>query len=559
MTTPFDAPDRSPNPGPDPVPDLDRDGDGDGDRPSEPSPAHRTRPRDPLAAALANASLLSVGYVLLRRWGTALLTVSVTAGLVGAMALDADSAWPRVTLPVWWAALTLHGWYLARLTARGPHPAAPLPEQPAAPPGTGTVAQRGIAVGAVAVVALTLVSFRVGAAEIERRAEQAHRDGDCERAVSLLEGLWAGHRLTDPGLVDRAEDSVAACELLRDAEQQEHFDRLRAAETLEHYEAHPAALWEGAPGRRADLVLAEAAEELDSATAGDLDALATGFEHLATVLTEQPGEADAVEEVMDGFLGALPTDDACHTRRITDWLAGRTPHHDVLERAADVVPAVAPAAIVACGDEALADERWTEARDQYRQLLDQYPGHDLAAQASAGVEEAETAIEFERFRDLLRPSVAGTEPAYCDDPVPYRGAEPYAGGGPHPALHFGHPDHRRDLPDAWRADGAEDAVIVICVGDQDRGSAVETCPYETDTTASGYKNVTFHNERFEVRVYEVRTGRLVHDTRVEVTGASCPSVIFYEYYGEDPGPPSTDYVTPTRDDVRDAYAPFVTP
>jgi hypothetical protein len=347
-----------------------------------------------------------------------------------------------------------------------------------------------------------------------------------------------------------------------EAERQAEDDRLLAARTLETYEAHPDALWEGGPGRRADLFLAEAADELDTAlAAGDTEALTDGFGHLSTVLGEFSGQEDEVEDVLDGFLDGLPLEDPCDTKDITDWLGDRPTSGDTLDGAADIVPRIAPAAIVGCGDDFLGDHYWEQARSQYEQLLDQYPGHDLAAEAEDGLEQAETAIELANLRDLLRPEYAGEQPAYCDNPAPYRGADPYRGGGPHQALMFGNDKHEGLLPNSWLANGAADADIVICVGETKMGTPVATCQYESDLGIYGYEDVTFHKRKVPVRVYEVRTGELISDTALQVDGASCPAVLHYETspYFDFNSPPSDVYVTWEESELRAAYEPLIFP
>ncbi|TDC10501.1 hypothetical protein E1265_31180 [Streptomyces sp. 8K308] len=507
----------------------------------------RPAARDPFAVALANASLLGAGYLMLRRWRLALGNAAVTAILVTMLASGAEAGWLRATVVPWWLFGTAHGWYLAR-RVRGERRG-------------GVRRQRLVAAGTALPVLAALVALRVDASGIERDSAEAHRAGDCARALSTLDGLWAGHRVADPRLAARAEDAVEACELLLRADRLAGGDRLLAEQTLEGYEAHPGARWEGAGDRRAELVLAEAADELDTALTGDTEALATGFDHLATVLGEFPGQEDAVGAVMDGFLDGLPAEDACETRQITDWLGDRPGGGDVLDRAAEVVPRIAPAAIVGCGDDAMADYDWSRARERYRQLLDQYPDHELAAEAEAGVERAETAIELDRLRELVSVASPDEQPAYCDGPEPYRGADPYRGGGPHRALLFGNGGHADDLPSSWLADNADEAVLVICVGDREQGRSVETCAYESGGLSPfGYQDVTFHEQRFPVRVYEVRTGRRVDVSNVSIGGASCPEVLEYEYYGYvDPGPPSDEYVDSSEADVRAAYEPLINP
>ncbi|MGP3966472.1 hypothetical protein [Streptomyces sp. 6N223] len=508
--------------------------------PADPPPGPRGPGRDPHAAGLANASLLGIGYAMLGRWPLAVGNAIVSVVLVGILASGAHAAWFRTAVLLWWLAVTAHGWYLARGWPR-------RPDRPAR--------QRLVALGVALPAVLAFAVLRADASGIEDDAAEAHREGDCARALSILDGLWAGHEVADGRLVERADESVEACALLMEAEREAGEDRLEAASTLARYADHPGALWDGAQGRRADLFLAEATHQLDTAIeSGSVQSLSLGFEHLSTVLGEFPGREGEVEQVMDGFLGGLPADGACDTKQITDWLGDRPASGDALDRAADVVPEIAPAAIVECGDEALADDSWTLAIERYEQLLDQYPGHALADAAAEGVNQAETEIELDHLRDLVR---TGT---YCDDPAPYRGADPYRGDATNPALIYGEPGaHTRHLPDSWLADDAQDAVLVICVGDLKEGTSVATCSYESEAAVFGYTDVTFHNRRFPVEVYEVRTGEVIDDTRIEIGGTSCPDVLEYEYYSVDLGPPSDTYVDSSPSDVRAAYESLIDP
>ncbi|KAB8157443.1 hypothetical protein FH609_030490 [Streptomyces sp. 3MP-14] len=529
-------------------------------RPEQAGAAPVPRPRDPVAAGLGNACLLGAGYLLLGRWRLAAVNLVVTVVLVAVLASGERPAWFRVAVLLWWGGVTAHGWWLA-----GGWPRRSGWEAFPRGAGAGRVwSRRLLALGLAGTVLLTFAALRADASGMERDAASAHRDGDCARALSILDGLGAGHRVADGRLVARADDSAEACELLEEAGRQARTNRLRAERTLLTYEEHPAALWEGAPDRRADLLLAEAGDELDSALDGDIPAVSTSFDHLAAVLAEFPGREDEVGEVMNDFLDALPSGNPCTALRITTWLGGMPSRGEALDRAADVVPEVEPAAIVGCGDDALGDEDWDRAREQYEQLLDEYPDHALVADAERGIDEAETAIEFERLRELVQTDYDGDEPAYCDDPAPYRGAAPYRGGGPHPALIFGQTeldgqlDQAEELPGGWLAEEAADAVLIICVGEPRYGSVVETCDYEFDTSPGGYASVTFHTMELSVRAYEVRTGQRLDTSTIEI-GGNCPSLLTYTYYGEDPGPPANDYVFMSTDDIRDAYGALINP
>jgi len=567
---------------------------------------------DPVAAAVGNASLLGVGYLLLGLWGFAFINLLVTGVLVGLLVALVQPVWTQLALVVWWAVVTAHGAYAAHRLRRtsgatsapnpmsgersavSPSPATSRPVTPrtatlgaAAVPGLtspGSVGpmpagpsqasslqrsvpkQRLTALAITVPVVLIAALLRVDAWRIERQAADAHRANDCQQALSTLDGLWVGHRVVDAPLVARSRLSVDACKLLLTAERQaREGDRLKAAKTLAEYRSHPGALWTGADDRRAELFLAEAAAEFDTALTGDTRRLPVGFDHLSTVLDEFPDHAAEVRKVLDGFLGTLPVKNACDTAAITDWIRGRSPTGDELDRAADVVPRVAPAAIVGCGDELMARSRPEQARKRYRQLLDEYPDHALAGRAKRGVRRATLAIQLAKVRMLLdSPYDADGNPAYCKKPAPYGGAKPYrgAGKGPYPALIFGAAPNKSRLPSSWLADGPTEAVLVICTGTAKMGTVVRTCPYESELHPFGYTNVDFHKKRIPVRVYELRTGRLVTKTPIEIGGRSCPPVLRYTqpaWMSVDIGPPSDVYVTSSKADVREAFGSVIDP
>ncbi|MCI2415909.1 hypothetical protein MOQ72_00600 [Saccharopolyspora sp. K220] len=471
---------------------------------TRPIPAPAVQPRDPLAIALANASLLGAGYLMLGRRRLAIAAGSVTAVLVAMLAWVVPSVWFEVVVLLWWAAVVVHGWCLAggRLTRQ-----------------RGVATQRLIALAITLPVLLSVGLLRFDAARIERVAAEARRNGDCSQALAVLDRMWVGHRLADAPLTARGDDTVQACEQL-----------------------------------------GMARGELETARTGDIEALKLGFSRLSTVLAELPGHEKMVENALDGFLDRLPAEDACDTNAIIDWLGQRQASADVLDRAVDVVQRIAPAAIVGCGDDLMAANDWQQARAHYQQLLDQYPGHELAAKAGEGVTRATQAIELANVRGLLQPPSEGEQPAYCANPAPYSGAAPYGVAGPDRAMLFGNDEYTNRLPADWKAADAADAVLVICAGDTEYGAPVETCPYESTFALDGYDDVTFRKTAIPVRVYEVRTGRLVADTRVEIGGASCPEVLEYTTYNYlDVGPPSEVYVAASDPDIGAAFAALITP
>ncbi len=65
--------------------------------------------------------------------------------------------------------------------------------------------------------------------------------------------------------------------------------------------------------------------------------------------------------------------------------------------------------------------------------------------------------------------------------------------------------------------------------------------------------MTFYRVALPVRVYELRTGRFVTDTRLEISGASCPDP--YRNLGYD----TKDYVTPSNSQVQAAFRPLISP
>jgi hypothetical protein len=460
----------------------------------------RPKPADPFAVAVGNASLLGIGYFLL---GRAVLGVIAVLGTVLLLVLHLTS-WPTLwfefVVAGWWLLLVVHGFLLARPR--------PRPQQ-----------ARGQWIVALAVALPVLLVFgllRFDAAGIDRDAAAARADGSCADALAATDRLWFGNRLANAPLAERADDTVAAC------------DRLRTAD-----------------------------RELAAGLSGDTGALADGFGRLQGVLTELPGHEQMVRSTVNRFLDGLPTDDPCRTTTVTDWLREEEPG-GALRAAADVVPGVAPAAIVECADGYMASSDWQHGREYYQQLLDEYPDHDLAAKAQQGVVKATQAIELANVRSLLTTS-GGAQPAYCSTPAPYSGAKPYVPNRPNRSLLFGNEAFTRRIPAGWRAKDAADAVAVLCAGEAEYGAPVATCPYEADTIA-GYVDVTFHKVAIPLKLYEVRTGKLISDFRVEIGGSSCPAVLEYSSYSYvDLGPPSQVYVVASAEDVRAAFRPLLVP
>ncbi|GGS92259.1 tetratricopeptide repeat protein [Streptomyces chromofuscus] len=460
-----------------------------------PPPRHRPRRYDPLAVALGNASLLGVGYLLIGRRKLAVTAVLGTVVLVSALVSTASRGYEIAAL-VWWVAVVAHGWFLA---SRGM-------------PRVASRGQRLVALAVTLPVLLAVGLLRYDAAGIGRDVTEARDRGDCAGVFGAQDEVWAGHRVADAPLSARGDEVVEDCR------------RLETAGAL-----------------------------LDSGLRGDNDALEEGFGILGSALRE-PGNERTVRAVLDGFLDGLPTDSPCGTVRITDWLRDREPTGDQLDRSADTATRVAPGALVACGDSLMKDSDWETARARYRQLLADHPDDDLRGRARTGVIRATQAIELDNVRGLL----SGTEdaqPEYCSQPAKYSAAKPM-GKGTNRALYFGNTEYTNQLPGSWKAGDAARAVAIVCVGESAHGSSVETCPYEA-RDSGGITYVTFHKIAIPVRVYELRTGRLVAKRTIQISGSSCPALLTYYTYGTYDSPPKDQYVTESKSDVRNAFRPLI--
>ncbi|WP_093802981.1 hypothetical protein [Streptomyces sp. Wb2n-11] len=154
--------------------------------PPEPPPSAPS-PCDLVAAALGNASLLGIGYLLLGHWRLAALAA---LGTVVLLSLTASTAVTRcgILLLLWWAAGIAHGWVLAR--GRAEH-----------------VVRRG----------QRAALLRVDAYGIEDRVDEAREGGDCEKAVAAQDEVWFGHRLAGVPVVEPGDAVVEARHRLEQA------------------------------------------------------------------------------------------------------------------------------------------------------------------------------------------------------------------------------------------------------------------------------------------------------------------------------------------------------
>ncbi|MEW2505361.1 MULTISPECIES: hypothetical protein [unclassified Amycolatopsis] len=360
---------------------------------------------------------------------------------------------------------------------------------------------------AVAVPVLVVAALlRLDAVAIAREVAEARGSGDCEKAQTALDRVWLGHRLADAPLAAAGDATAEACARLRTA-----------------------------------------AEALTGGLPGNPDQLKTGFDTLAGVRTALPGHERMADVVLDGFLSQLPAQNPCNLAVDTDWLRA---HHE----ATAVVERTRPGALVSCADGLLANGDWQNARTRYQQALDQYPHSAVAARAAEGVQKAKVAGELANVRSLLANTSA---PEYCTKPAPYSAAPPY-GKGTNRAIFSGNDDFTNRLPADWRVTDPTKAVLIVCAGDDTSGTAVRTCQYEG--TFKGFPDdVTFHKIALPLKAYELRTGKLVADTKVEIGGTSCPASVSYTSYGyTDLGPPSDMPVDASDADVRAAFASLIT-
>lgn len=478
--------------------------------PPEPvfGPASAQPRHDPLAVAVGNASLLGVGYWLLRKPTLAIGSELITLGLVITMVASAQT-WAEILVVVWWAATVGHGWWLAgRDAVRVVKPG-----------------QRVAAVAITAAVVLVVSLLRVRADDIGQSVADARRSGDCAAAVHALHGVWFGPRLVDAPLAATDDRTRDVCRRL---------DTARAQLT--------AGLQSGSPA-----------------------SLQTGFAGVARVLADHPDHQPMAEAVVTGFLTGLPTTDPCRTAAITDWLRKHPPSDADRGRTGAVVARTAPTALVGCADRLMATHDWRTARSRYQQLVAQYPHEQLATRARAGVTRATLALQLAKVHELL--DSGGALPDYCNHPAPYGAAPPYR-NGLNRALFYSSDEVSRQpydgdyvdhVPRAWQARQVQNATLIVCAGSEKNGPAVQSCPYENKLFHAPFDfptTVTFHKIAVPVRAYELRTGRRVVDTTVQIAGTSCPDPLPYTTFGPtDLGPPGDVYVNASPADVEAAFRP----
>lgn len=495
----------------------------------DPEPDRREVRCDPWAAALGNATLLGVGYLLLHRWRAAVGALIATGVLLLTVAGTGQPGWTwRVILFGWWVATIAHGW---RLAGGGWRPA-PLVIRGQTRP---VQRQRTAAAATAVVVLAALAGLAIDSRRVEAAAVDAHRAGDCDRASAGFDRIGGRHRLVDPLVTARAERHAQACALLSDALRRAERYPADAADGLADYLAHPAAVWEGAAGRRAELLVTVATGKLDRALLGDLGALTEAVDNLVTVIDEAPATRDQVAGALASYQTGLRTADPCDARSNLSWFSTREFPHAELTQTKQVIEPLTPQVLIDCGNELLAADA-EEALDTFQQVLIGYPEHPLAAEAAERVKVTEDLIVRQELSHVLGgwPGEESSSSEYCEEPIGYPKAPPYTGSGPHHLVALGHHTVTSAVESAWEATDFTDAVLVLCADYPTPGTALGSCDYVNDREEPPERvTVTLHATEFRIRVFELRTGDRVGQATMEF-GGGCPPRLILEPDGSVP-------------------------
>ncbi|GAA0581323.1 hypothetical protein HPO96_07930 [Kribbella sandramycini] len=372
--------------------------------------------------------------------------------------------------------------------------------------------KRAVVVGLVAagavVAAAGVVRYDVG--RIDGVVLEARAAGDCAVVRAAAERYHLVHKVVGRSAVRRSEADVAAC------------GRLDAAGVM-----------------------------LDRAVHGSERDASQGVGVLDQVLAD-PEQLAGVRVVVDRFVAALRVTEPCLAGRIAEEVRGRAERKELQERIGTAIAEVGPRATSACADELVKQADWKGARQLYQQVIERYPDDLRVAAAKAGAQRATEAIELADVRGLVDPD-SGT---YCDNPAKYSAAPPYRKGLNRTILLGDELDpYASRLPKAWRTSDPKAATIVVCV-DVAQGKAVRTCPYQSKL-GFGPVWVTFRKVVFNLKTYELRTGRLIRSGKVEVDGTSCPRRLYYQAATDFSNPEPNQFVTPTSAGLRAAFQPTI--
>lgn len=454
--------------------------------PRRPAPPRRTV--DPVAAVAGNATMLGLGYLLMRRPILAALALCGTGFLAWSAAVQSENPLWRYLLPAWGLVMIVHAWWLTRRMR--PVPLVDLHEPDPAR------RLRVWALTSAALVLLTVGWFRLDAWWIVHDAETAHARGDCAEAEAALGTLDAVHRVAFGPMVRRGDEEGDACALLLAALAEGDESPTAAADTLETYLDHPGALWDGAGVKRGEFLLRAAI--LDGIP--NLSTVESGFTQLADAVEAHPDRSGDVRAAVEGFMADLAAASSpCTGYTVDDWLASREWGAKELAEPIAAAAGQVPVRLLGCAQER-AESDAAAAGILYREFLTAYPGHELAAEAAEGV------------------LASG---GYCTDPVAYQGAPAADGPGPHPMrLLGGWGSDGRGFPDSWIAETADETALVVCV-DAEVGEFQDSCMYRSESSGNTFW-ASFFAHRFTIKAYSLRTGEVVADYAREI-GRACPN------------------------------------
>ena len=448
---------------------------------------------DRLFLVIGNATLLGIGYILMRRPGLAIASLTGSIGLLALIAIYPYVPEWRWTLPLWWVALVAHTWW-----------SAPRKDPVLRGVGKAVWGKRALATACLMLVLLAWVRFDSWA--IARDAEAAHADGDCDRALASLGWLGAAHDVVHGSVASRGQQEREACELLISA--LETSGQPVAIERLEAYLDHPGSLWDGAGIELAGLLL-ETIIDVDGKVLKDHDsALATmeeAFTQLSVTLQSAPDQGEDVTVVLNAFLAALDEAPPCRAQEMDTWLFAQTWEEPELTDRIAKDAYRAPLRMFGCANDlSRSDEEAANAA--YQEFMESHPEHAMATKAA---------------ENLL------SDGGYCRYPTAYPGAPAYEGDGPHAMWTIGIRPDDYDFPDSWQAESIDETVLVVCVEGPERGSYQQTCVYEAGAShLADVAEVDFYASEFTVQAYELRSGEPVARYSEEV-GDPCPEVLEY--------------------------------